>query len=78
MEILNFKREGLSEVTSGLGSQGEQLWEMQHEEPETLGQCRFVITWDKKMSGGLVHVLTKWERLFVVQGAQDDTLILQA
>lgn len=30
------------------------------------------------MSGGLVHVLTKRERLFVFQGPRDDTLILQA
>lgn len=30
------------------------------------------------MSGGLVHALTKWEGLFVFQGARDDTLILQA
>lgn len=51
------------------GTQEEQLSETRHEAPATLSQCWFVITWDKKMSGGLVHVLTKRERLFVFQGA---------
>lgn len=64
-EILNSKPQGWSEVTFAYeikghsGTQNKQLWETQHGAPATLSQCRFVIMWDKKMSEGLEHVLTK-------------------